>query len=321
MDISIEMAPLEGVTTSFFRQTMRRHFTMPERCYTPFISPTQDRCFTAREMKEISPENNEGICVIPQLIGHNAEDFLWAANELKAMGYGEVNLNLGCPSGTVTKKKKGAGLLGDIPMLTDFLDRIFDGTPLPVSIKTRVGRTDHSEAYALAELFSRYPAAELIVHPRIEKDFYKGAVSMECFEVFRSKNPDNICFNGDIFNRSRAEEFACAYPDVKKIMCGRGMIANPKLAGELKGEAPLTKTELHDFYEDLFETTVSRLSGEKQIMLHMKEYWAYWGGVFTDPGAYLKKVFKSKTLPEYISAVSNLFSACEVSDPAGFVQV
>ncbi|MCQ2479901.1 MAG: tRNA-dihydrouridine synthase, partial [Clostridia bacterium] len=118
MTKTIEMAPLEGSTTSFFRRMQSRHFAVADKYFTPFISPTQNHSFTNRELREILPEMNEGLNVVPQLIGHNADDFLWATNELKEMGYKEVNLNLGCPSATVTKKKKGAGLLGDIPMLT-----------------------------------------------------------------------------------------------------------------------------------------------------------------------------------------------------------
>lgn len=319
MKYEIEMAPLEGVTTSQFRQAQRRHFAPPLKYYTPFISPTSDHLFTPREMREISPVVNEGLNVIPQLIGHNAEDFLWAAGELKAMGYGTVNLNLGCPSGTVTKKKKGAGLLGDIPMLRDFLDRIFYDSPIKISIKTRVGRTDIAEAQALAELFAEYPVSELIVHPRLEKDFYSGEVSHAAFEIFRSANPGNICYNGDLFNREKVKEFTLRNPGISAVMCGRGFISNPKLAGELAGEPPLTNHEFEEFYGDLFDVTVKRLSGEKQILLHMKEYWAYWRTVFDDPEMRLKKVFKSKSLPEYKSAVSGVFAFCGFSDPAGFI--
>lgn len=316
--IKIEMAPLEGSTTSFFRSAQSRHFTAPERYFTPFIAPTQHHCFTTRELNEILPEKNEGLCVVPQLIGHNADDFLWAAGELKAMGYSTVNLNLGCPSPTVTKKKKGAGLLGDLPMLTDFLDRIFTSTPVPISIKTRVGRYDYSEAEPLAELFSRYPIAELIVHPRLEKDFYKGDVSPEAFEIFKHCNPENISFNGNLFNRNDVLAFAEKNKDVSAVMCGRGFVCNPKLAGEINGEPPLTKSEFIEFYEDFYSVTVQRLNTENQLLLHMKEYWAFWQKIFESDDSAVKKIYKSKTKPQYEIAVRNLFASSEIKNPAGF---
>lgn len=315
---TIEMAPLEGSTTSFFRRVQSRHFISPDRYFTPFISPTQNHTFTARELNEIRPEINEGLLVIPQLIGHNAEDFLWAAEELKAMGYNEINLNLGCPSATVTKKKKGAGLLGDIPMLMDFLDRIFDKSPVPISIKTRIGRCDYAEAELLAEIFSRFPVSELIVHPRLERDFYKGPVSMESFELFRRYNPDNICYNGNLFNREDVFDFAENNSNVNRVMCGRGFVCNPKLAGEIKGESPITKSEFADFYEDFYFLTVSRLNTEHQLLLHMKEYWSYWEKIFECTEKDLKRLYKAKTKGEYEAAAAALFGACDIKNPAGF---
>lgn len=315
---TIEMAPLEGSTTSFFCLVQSRHFTASSRYYTPFISPTQNHCFTTRELNEILPEKNGGLPVVPQLIGHNAEDFLWAANELKAMGYDTVNLNLGCPSATVTKKKKGAGLLGETAMLTDFLDRIFDDSPVKISVKTRVGRYDLNEAEPLAELFSRYPVSELIVHPRLERDFYKGPVSMEAFEIFRRYSPDNICYNGNLFDRNDVAEFSENNKSVKRIMCGRGFVCNPKLAGELNGEPPLTKDEFISFYEDFYSVTAGRLNTEKQLLLHMKEYWFYWSKIFDCTENISKKLIKSKTKSEYEAAVSALFSSCEIKNTAGY---
>lgn len=306
MDIKVEMAPLEGATTATFRQIQSKHFTAADKYYTPFISPTQNHLFTNRELAEILPENNEGLFVVPQLIGHNAEDFLWAAGELKAMGYGEVNLNLGCPSGTVTKKKKGAGLLGDIPLLTEFLDEIFEHSPLPISIKTRIGRKSLDEAETIAKLYSRYPVKELIVHPRLEKDFYKGSISLEAFEIFEKYNKNTV-YNGDLFDKKAVEDFSSAHPHIHTVMCGRGFVINPKLAGEIKGDAPITSEEFKAFYSDFFEATVKRLNNDTQVLLHMKEYWAYWKSLFRLNEQDTKKLFKSKSLAEYKISVNGIF--------------
>lgn len=318
MNIKLELAPLEGATTSFFRQAQCRHFTAPAKSYTPFISPTQNHRFTSRELGELSPKANEGLNVIPQLIGHNADDFLWAANELKAMGYGEVNLNLGCPSGTVTKKKKGAGLLGDLELLQSFLDHIFEKSPVSISIKTRAGRTDYGETEAIAQLFARYPIAGLIVHPRLERDFYTGPVNYESFEVYKKHCRCDICYNGDLFSRDDIQHFTEAHPDVPAVMCGRGFVANPKLAGEANGEAPLSADEFAAFYEDFFAVTLGRLNCEKQILHHIKEYWLYWGKIFEGADPHLKKLFKAKTTAELSTAAQAIITHCPLKDPAGY---
>lgn len=313
----IEFAPLEGATDSLFRQVHAAYFPHAARYYTPFLSPTQDHLFTNKDLREILPEHNRDICVIPQLIGHNADDFLWAAGELKAMGYTEVNLNLGCPSGTVTKKKKGAGLLGDIPMLTDFLDRIFDKAPLAVSVKTRIGRKDEAEAEALAALFARYPLASLIVHPRLEKDFYKGPIRANAFSLFQAASPCPVCYNGDLQHRGHIADFVAANPDVPRLMCGRGFIANPKLVGEAMGEAPLTKAEFAAFYEEFFARNREKLTDDRQLLAHMKEYWAYWGPNFENCEKPLKQLRKATALPDYKDAAACILAFGELRNPAG----
>ena len=171
-------APLEGVTSAPYRQAHHRHFSGVDRYYAPFISPTIHHVLTPREQRDILPEYNEGVPVIPQLLTKNAEDFLWAAGDLAAMGYSEVNLNLGCPSGTVVSKGKGSGFLGHPEELERFLDEIFEKSPIAVSVKTRLGVTDPDEFGPILELYNRYPISELTIHPRVQKQMYRKEVSV-----------------------------------------------------------------------------------------------------------------------------------------------
>ena len=126
-------APMEGVTGDLFRQAQWQTFPAADSYYTPFLSPTANRTFSPRELREIEPAHTAGIRVVPQLMGHCAEDFLWMAGQLADMGYDEVNFNLGCPSNTVTVKKKGAGLLTEPDLLRRFFDAVFAACPLPVA--------------------------------------------------------------------------------------------------------------------------------------------------------------------------------------------
>ena len=174
-------APMEGVTGAEYRAVHHRHFPGVDRYYMPFITPTQDRVFTPRELRNIAPERNVGYCAVPQLLTKNAGDFNWAAGELWAMGYDEVNLNLGCPSGTVTAKGKGAGMLADLEGLDRFLDGIFSAARGKISVKTRLGLRDPEEIFPLLERFARYPISLLILHPRVRQDFYKEPVRPDYF--------------------------------------------------------------------------------------------------------------------------------------------
>ena len=197
--MKIAFAPMEGLTGALYRQAHCRWFGGVDRYFIPFITPTQDHRFTKRELREILPEHNGGLTAVPQLLVRRAEDFLWAAGELAAMGYPEINLNLGCPSGTVVAKGKGSGFLGLPEELERFLDTVFDAAPCAVSIKTRLGLREPEEFGPLLALFQRYPLAELIVHPRVQKDMYKNTPRRAYFARALADSPFPVCYNGDLY--------------------------------------------------------------------------------------------------------------------------
>ena len=167
-------APMEGITGAVFRRTHHEFFPGIDKYFMPFITPTTQEKLTPRQKRDVLPEYNEGVPAVPQLLTRAAADFIWAANTLASLGYAEVNLNLGCPSGTVTAKGKGAGFLAHPDELDRFLDAVFSACTVPISIKTRLGVHDPAEFEALLEIYSRYPVAELTIHPRVRQDFYKG---------------------------------------------------------------------------------------------------------------------------------------------------
>lgn len=313
-----ECAPMEGVTDYIFRQAQSRLFAPADRYYTPFISPTATHLFTPRQLREFIPEHNEGINLIPQLIGHNAEDFLWAVNELKAMGYNEVNFNLGCPSGTVVGKKKGSGLLTELEMLKEFFDEVFEKCPAEISVKTRIGKENPEEFAEILELYNNYPIKELIIHSRLQTQQYKGAPNLEAWRWALECSRAPLCYNGDIFDKACAERFVSAYPDTKNIMLGRGLAANPNLIGELKGAPPVTKAQLEEFHAAVLQGCIQRTPQEKPLLLHLKEFWFYFSCSFEDADKALKAIRKSQHLSDYNSAVSSLFRDCSLRSPAGF---
>ncbi len=309
---------MEGVTDYVFRRVQARHFSPADKYYTPFISPTSTHKFSPKQLRELLPENNEGLKLIPQLIGHNAEDFLWAAEELRAMGYDEVNFNLGCPSGTVVSKKKGSGLLSEREMLTAFFDEVFGKVRVKVSVKTRIGKLSTEEFSALLELFSAYPISELIIHPRLQTQQYKGTPYLPAWEAAMKEYSRPLCYNGDLFTASKIASFLDAYPETERIMLGRGLVANPAIIRELKGGAKADRTEIKAFHEEIFSESRERIGQDKPLIMHMKELWFYLGASFADADKALKAIRKSQTAADYLSAVTALLANCPLKDEAGF---
>lgn len=227
------LAPMEGITNATFRRTYHTHFKSMDKYFTPFLCPHTKRDLTTKEKKEILPENNEGMYVVPQILTNQAEGFLETAGKLEQYGYREINLNLGCPSKTLITKGRGSGFLAFPAELREFLDEIFSKTNLKVSIKTRIGRDDTLLWEELLSIYSEFPLEELIIHPRIQKEFYKGTPHIEAYEAaYRIKNCP-ICYNGDMFCKEEIENFWKRFPNTDAMMLGRGILRDPCLYEKL----------------------------------------------------------------------------------------
>ena len=238
---------------------------------------------------------------VPQLMTKVADDFLWAAQECKNRGYDEVNLNVGCPSGTVVAKKKGAGMLEDPDGLDRFLDTIFEKSPLLISVKTRLGLTDAQEFPRILEIYNRYPIKELTIHPRVRKQFYDGNVDMEMFRyaLGNSKNP--LCFNGNLRNLSEVKAFEREFPQIDAVMIGRGLIGNPAML------EPGGEKKLEGFHDALLETYIVEFGGARNAMFRMKENWRHMIWMFEGNEKLWKKLRKCTDVNEYRSIVREIF--------------
>ena len=288
--MDIRLAPMEGVTDAVCRRVHHRMFGGVSRYYIPFITPSIHRVFTTRDMRAIAPENNRGVPVIPQLLTRDPELFLWAAQELQQLGYDEVNLNIGCPSGTVTGKGRGAGMLREPDMLRAFLDAIFAACPLPISVKTRIGFESPEEWPALLSILTAYPIRELTIHPRTRSEFYKGEVHQECFDMAaRCGLP--LVFNGNLFTREDCEALQSRHPGMP-MMLGRGLLANPALARVMHGGPGATAEELRS-YHDALMLEYSREYPADQVHSRMREHMKYLSGCFEGAEKALKAIRKS----------------------------
>lgn len=303
-----DFAPMEGVTGAEFRRAHHRFFPGVDAYYMPFLTPTRDRVFTRRELRNILPEHNQGFRAVPQILTRDGADFLWCAGELAAMGYDEINLNLGCPSGTVTAKGKGAGLLARREELERLLDQIFAGAPARLSIKTRLGMEDPEEFGPLLELFARYPVSLLIVHPRVRQDFYQKPVRLDYFRLAVDRYPGPLCYNGGLVSPEGCAGLQQAFPGVERVMLGQGLLADPALVRRAKGGPPAGREELRAFHDQLYHTYLEVFSGPRNTVFHMKELWSYLFRLFLGGEKPLKRLRKAADSPAYESAVDQMFS-------------
>ena len=306
-----EFAPLEGITDAVYRRNHRAFYPGITRYYTPFISPTQHHVFTPRQLRELKPSNNGPILLIPQLLGKNAEDILWAARALADMGYREVNLNLGCPSGTVTAKGKGAGLLRDPQTLDDFLGAVFRDAPVSFSIKTRIGWEFPEEFPRLLAVFSQYPVRRLIIHPRTREQLYTGSVHRGVFADAVSETRLPLCYNGDLFTPEDCMDIRQRFPTVQALMMGRGLAADPGLAGKLLGQ-PGNADTLYRFLDTLGREYRELFGGDSSAMHRMKAIWTYVLCSFRDGNRYRKRLIKARRWDDLRQVTEEIFQKLEL---------
>lgn len=300
-------APMEGITGYVYRNAHKTFFPHIDKYFAPFLVPTQNKKLSQREKNDILPEHNEGIFLVPQILTNRAEDFIWASLELKNYGYEEVNINLGCPSKTVVSKKRGAGFLKDLEGLNTFFDQVFSALPMKVSVKTRLGMDNPDEFYRLIEIYNQYPIKELIIHPRIQKDYYNNTPNLAIFKDALSKSLNPVCYNGNLFTSEAYHDFAREFPEVEQVMMGRGLLSNPGLAGQIKGEKPVTTETLEAFHSQILSGYEKIMSGDRNVLFKMKELWAYMLPVFEDSKKIGKCIRKAQHLTEYREAVNGLF--------------
>lgn len=314
------LAPMEGITGYIYRQAYNSCFKPMDRYFTPFLAPKHKSGFSSKELNDILPEHNQGMEVIPQILTSDPEDFLDTAVKLKEYGYTEVNLNLGCPSGTVAAKGKGAGFLKDTEKIARFLGEVSEGMErenLHFSIKTRVGVESEEEFQTLLGLYNQCPLTELIIHPRVLKDFYKYNVRMNAFKEGFEKSRHSVCYNGDVFRRKDYDRLVKEYPDLDKIMIGRGIMMNPFLMEEIadgtsqevsgKMTAARKADRLEKFHRLLCDGYAHVMSGDRPVLFKMKELWGFLIHSCPEEEKLMKKIRKAQHLEEYERVVSELF--------------
>lgn len=311
------LAPMEGITGYVYRNCYKKFFDNIDKYFTPFITPNESTSLRTKELRDLLPENNKGINLVPQILTNDSKGFVFTCKKLRELGYNEVNLNLGCPSGTVVSKNRGSGFLAKREELDMFLDEIFKIEGMKISIKTRIGKDSPEEFYELIKIFNKYPVEELIIHPRTQKDFYKNKPNLEVFKAALSLSVNLVCYNGDIFTANDYKELIKKFPELKKVMIGRGIIANPGLVGSIKEDIYMDKRILKDFHDEILNTYIEIYRDKRNAMLKMKELWGYMIYVFSNSKKYIKKIKKAQGLNEYKAAVFSLFEEQEIIKGAG----
>ena len=342
-------APLEGITGYAYRNAHRALFVKPDRYYTPFITANQNMILANREKRDIAPENNRGVPLVPQVLANRAEQFVWALGEMESRGYREVNLNLGCPSPTVVTRGRGSAMLADPDELDRFFEESFSlmerqGVTVQLSVKTRIGSVDTSVAMDLSKVYNRYPFCEVIIHPRTRLQQYGGQPDLAVFGEMLAASVHPVCYNGNIntvedYVQLREHFPEEQYPMLQAVMLGRGLLRDPMLAEKIAGlkaaepsaggahadAVPLYAADeremLRKFHDAYLANIRREIPEDNNVLMKMKEFWTYMGDRFGESEKLRKKIKKARAMAEYLGLAAQIFDGCPVIEAARGLEI
>lgn len=310
--MKLYFAPMEGITGYIFRNTFNKYFGKNiDKYFSPFIMAHEKVGMSPKEINDVLPQNNIGLKLIPQVMTNSSSEYLKIEKTLSDFGYDEINLNFGCPSKTVVTKKRGAGILSDTDLLEKLLYEIFEKKSTSISVKSRIGYCTTEEFYDLIEIFNKYDMKELIIHPRLQNEYYNGVPHFDIYKEAEKLSKNPLIYNGNIFSEKDFEKVSDEFDEngiTKGVMMGRGLVGNPFLADEISQNTVPDKKLLLDFLEELTDAYADFMSGDLPVLFKMKEIWGMicsdesnYENIFEFDSKTMKKLKKCNTIKEFKS--------------------
>ena len=304
--MEIYLAPLQGLTDWIFRESFSQHIGQFDKTFAPFIRVQQGEFYRPNQCNDILPVHNTFQKPVPQFLGNDVASFQRFEALCHEHQYTEANLNMGCPFPMMTGRRLGAGLLTHPDEIAALLEGIFAVTQLKISVKCRLGQESAAEFEPLIPIFNQFPLEEIIIHPRLGKQQYKGEIDIDAFVRYAPQLKYPVCYNGDLLTIADIENIQVVAPQINRIMIGRGILQNPFLLSEIRKQT-LTKSEKREmlckFHLSIIEYCKQKYSGNLHVIKHLEELWEYHSKGFNDGRKIYKQVKKSKTLTNYETAI------------------
>ncbi len=304
------LAPLQGFTDFIFRKCYHQYFGDIDEYYIPYISIGPGNKIRNSQFREIMPDNNRGIPVVPQILCGNAEELARLADEIKNFGYNQINLNLGCPYPMATNRGRGTGLLENPDMLKRVLDKLFANYDFRVSIKFRSGLKQEETIFEQLELLSSYPFEKMIYHPRTARQMYKGEANRNQFAEISRLISRPLVYNGDIRSKQDIDLIKTLVPNQAEWMIGRGILSNPFLIRQIEGNSPDKDEQTRmkqEFHQLIFDEYKKVIQDEGHLLIKMKSFWSYYSGAFNQPQKAYKPIKKASSLAKFTTAYQQVF--------------
>lgn len=305
--MQIHFAPLQGYTGHEYRNIHALHCGGIDTYYTPFIR-WEKGCIREKDIRDILPENNRGLHLIPQILCSCADEFNRLADAVQEHGYKEIDLNMGCPAPMQTKRNCGSGLLPHPELVKSLFEEMKKRPEIRFSAKMRLGLNRDDEWKALTDIINEAPLQHLCIHPRIGIQMYKGEAERNVFREMTEKINLPVIYNGDLLDMDDIAAMEANYPALHGVMIGRGLLARPTLAQEYtdKKEMPVNerKAITLKMHEDMLAYCTRKYKVDSQILLHIRAFWEYQESELGRKT--WKKIMKAGSMKNYLEAVKQI---------------
>ncbi|WP_339841811.1 tRNA-dihydrouridine synthase family protein [uncultured Maribacter sp.] len=313
MSVTLLSSPLQGFTDFRFRNAFHKYFGGIDTFYAPYIRLNGKMVIKNSYQKDLQPENNTTLEVIPQVMTGDADEFLFVVKYIQSLGYTELNWNLGCPYPMVTKQGMGSGLICNPEKIDHILKRAHEETDVTVSMKMRMGYENAEEILDVFPILDKYPLKNIAIHARIGKQLYKGGVDLDAFQRCVENTKHTLYYNGDITSVGKYKEMKERFPTIDHFMMGRGLIADPFLPSMIKNnttEYPNDRWKIFsEFHDTIYQQYDEALSGPTPIKMKMQGFWEYFSQSFSNPHKAFKKIKKANNPRAYQQAVREILNA------------
>ncbi len=312
MAITLLSSPLQGFTDFKFRNAFNHYFGGIDTFYAPYIRLDGKMVIKSSYQRDLQPENNTTLEVIPQVMTNNPDEFLFVVKYIQQLGYKELNWNLGCPYPMVTKQGMGSGLICNPEKINEVLKRAHNETDVIVSMKMRMGYENPEEILDVFPILDNYPLKNIAIHARIGKQLYKGDVNLEAFQKCIESTKHKLYYNGDITSVAKFQEMQNRFPSIDHFMIGRGLIADPFLPSMIKNNTtkyPANRWHIFsEFHDTIYQQYDAALSGPTPIKMKMLGFWEYFSQSFSNPQKTYKKIKKAANPRAYTQAVAEILN-------------
>lgn len=276
IDNQLVLAPMAGITNEAFRSICKEMGAGLVVC--EMISDKALSFHNAKTIK-MTGVNEAEHPLSMQIFGADVESLVYAAKWIYENTDADIiDINMGCPVNKVAKRAgAGSSLLKDPNKVYEITKAVVEATPLPVTVKIRIGWDDNNiNAVENAKMIERAGAKAIAVHGRTRAQMYSGHANLDVIMDVVSAVSIPVIGNGDIIDGPSAKHML-EYTGCKAIMIGRGALGNPWIFKEINAYfnneefIKPTKADIYNMIVEQYERLL-KLKGERLALLEMRSH-------------------------------------------------